>query len=114
MLIYEESTRVVVKNTLGREIQAGEIVQVGKWIGMAYAGIPDGEEGVLVIRGVVEAPVSDLTAVIESGTKLQFDPSTGKVAPYDSSSSTPVIGKAFTDKPAGVDKVQLVLMPELY
>jgi len=114
MLVYEEATRVVVKNTLGRDIQPGEIVKVGNWIGMAYTGIPDGEDGVLVIRGVVEAIVSDPTVAVASGEKLQFDPSTGKVAPYDSNSSNPVIGKAFTDKPAGVEKVQLVLMPELY
>jgi len=114
MLVYEDATRVVVKNTLGRDIQPGEIVQIGNWIGMAYAGIPDGEDGVLVIRGVVEAPVSDPTVAISSGEKLQFDPSTGKVAPHDSNSSNPVIGKAFADKPANVDKVQLILMPELY
>ena len=113
MLVYEEATRVVVKNTLGRDIQPGEIVQIGNWIGMAYAGIPNGEDGVLVIRGVVEAPVSDPTVAIASGEKLQFD-SSGKVAPHDSNSSNPVIGKAFADKPAGVDKVQVILMPELY
>jgi predicted RecA/RadA family phage recombinase len=114
MLVYEQADRVVVKNNLGRDIQPGEIVQIGNWIGMAYAGILNGEEGVLVIRGVVEAPVSDPTAVISSGEKLQFDPNSGKVSPYDSNSSNPVIGKAFVDKPAGVDTVQVVLMPELY
>ena len=114
MLIYEEGKRVRVLNNTGSDIQAGQLVKVGNWIGMAFSDIPNGQEGTLVIKGVVEAQVVDPAVEIPSGTPLQFDPSTGKVQPKDPNANLPVIGKAFETKPMNQSTVLVLLMPELY
>jgi len=121
MLVYEQGNRVRVKNNTGKDITAGTIAKVGNWIGMAYTDIPNGQEGVLVIRGVVEAEVEDPTVEIATGTPLQFNPINGKVKPKTTEgpsltqgNNNPVIGKAFETKPAGQAKVLVLLMPELY
>ncbi len=114
MLIYEEGKRVRVLNNTGSDIQAGQLVKVGNWIGMAFSDIPNGQEGTLVIKGVVEAQAVDPAVEIPSGTPLQFDPSTGKVQPKDPNANLPVIGKAFETKPMNQSTVLVLLMPELY
>jgi len=114
MLVYEDGKRVRVVNNTGSDIPAGALVQLGNWIGMAYSDIPNGEGGILVIKGVVEGQVADPTPEIPGGTLLQFDPSTGKVQPEDPNANLPVIGKAFETKAAGESTILVLLMPELY
>jgi len=114
MLVYEEGERVRVLNNTGSDIQAGQLVKVGNWIGMAYSDIPSGEEGTLIIKGVVQAQAVDPAVEIPTGTPLQFDPSSGKVQPKDPNANLPTVGKAFETKPAGQSTILVLLMPELY
>ncbi|SNZ08228.1 Predicted phage recombinase, RecA/RadA family [Persephonella hydrogeniphila] len=114
MLRYERDDRVLVKNTGSSAITANSLVKVGNWVGVAYADIPAGQEGIIMTRGVFELPVADPAVAINSGDPLQYD-GNGGVKPYDSADTTnPKIGKAFADKAAGETTVLVTLMPELY
>lgn len=114
MLKYERDDRVLVKNTGTSDITANSLVKIGNWVGVAYADIPAGQEGIIMTRGVFELPVADPTVAITSGDLLQYDGS-GGVKPYNSAdTANPKIGKAFADKAAGETTVLVSLMPELY
>ena len=110
MLVLERDDRVKVKNTTGKDIKSGELVKVGNWYGIAYADIHNGEEGILMVRGVFNVPVNDPATELKTGEKLTY--SNGKVK--KAGNNDVVIGKVFESKPAGKTEVLITLMPELY
>lgn len=75
-------------NGTGSAVAAGDVVKVGKILGVALVGIANGATGSVQITGVFEVPkVSG--AVIAQGENLTWDVSAGA---FDDNAATPATG----------------------
>ena len=78
----------VIQYTAGANISSGDVVRVGKILGVALGDIANGATGSVAIRGVYNVPkVSG--AVIAQGENLTWDAS---AEAFDDNAATPATG----------------------
>jgi len=85
---YIQDGKTIDYTNGGSAISSGDVVVVGKIIGVAVGDIANGETGVLAIEGVFDLPKVD-AAVIAQGKNVIWDASAGA---FDDNAATPATG----------------------
>lgn len=88
MSTNQVSTGAVFNYTAGSNITSGDVVVIGKLIGVALEDIASGSVGPVAIEGVFDLPKVD-AAVIAEGENVIYDVSAGK---FDDNLATPATG----------------------
>jgi predicted RecA/RadA family phage recombinase len=84
---YRQPGEVII-HTAGADIVSGQVVRVGKILGVALKDIANGATGEVQISGVFEVPKVS-AAVIAAGENLVWDAS---AAAFDDNAATPATG----------------------
>lgn len=85
----QEGERIVYTNSTGSAIASGDVVPIGKVLGIALVNIADTKIGAVALEGVWEVPKTTGIAITQ-GDELFWNTGTGKVT------------KTATDRPMGL------------
>ena len=93
-------------NSSGSDVQSGQVVVAGEFVGVATGNIPDGQEGRIALSGVWELPKASGLAMAQ-GDRVYWDVADGNLnkTPADNHDTGLVFRNAETDD----DRVQVKL-----